>query len=156
MRKPRFADLESFRRDRRLAGTGQHAVERVVILGRDRIELMVVASGAGDRQAHEAPADDVDPIVNHVMDIAHEPAAEREKPERRERSLALFWGKPVGRDLLDQESVVGQVTIKRIDDIVAIGVGPVKISVLEQNIALGIGIPGDVEPVSPPSLAIAR
>ena len=36
-----------------LAGAGEDAVERVVVVGRDRVELVVVAAGAGDGQAHQ-------------------------------------------------------------------------------------------------------
>ena len=36
----------------RLVAAGEHAVERIVVLGADRIELMVVAARAGDREAH--------------------------------------------------------------------------------------------------------
>ena len=55
---------------------GEHAVQRVVIGGRDGVELVVVATGAGDGQAEEAAADDIDLVVDHVMAVAVEHPAQ--------------------------------------------------------------------------------
>ncbi len=148
-------------RDHRLAGAGQDAVERVIVAGRDRVELVVVAAGAGDRQAHQPPADHVDPVVDHVVEVAHEPAAQRQEAQGRQRGLGgrvgeIVPGQPVGRELLDDEPIVGRVAVERGDDVVAVGIGPVEVGVLEEDVALGIGVPGDVEPVPPPALAIPR
>ena len=115
---------------------------------------MVVTTGAGDRQAHQSAADDVDPIIDHVVDIAHEPASQSEKPQCRQGLCTVLRGETVGRDLLDQESVVRQVLIEGADDVVAVGVGPVVIRVLKQDVSLGVGIPRHVEPVASPPLAI--
>ena len=76
-------------------------------------------------------------------------------PNAESGFLPLLGVESVGRDLLDHESVVGQIMIEGADDIIAVGVGPVVVGVLKQNVPLGIGVAGDVEPVSPPSLAIA-
>ncbi len=117
---------------------------------------MVVAAGAGDRQAHEAPADNVDLIVDHVVRIAHEPGAQGEKAERCQRPPALLCREPIRRDLLDEKPVVSEVAVEGRDHVVAIGISPVEIGILEQDVALGIGIPRDVEPVSAPALAVMR
>jgi hypothetical protein len=51
----------------RLGRGGEDAVERVIVLDRDRVELVVVAAGARDRQAQEGARDDVDPVVDDVV-----------------------------------------------------------------------------------------
>ena len=148
--------IDGFGRYRRLSRTGQYAVERIIVLGGNRIELVVVAPGTSDRQAHETAANDVDPIIDHVVNVAHEPRTDRQKPQRGQRSLTVLRGKLVRCDLFNQEPVVRKIVVEGTDDVVAIGIRPVKISVLKQNIPLGISIPRDVEPVSAPPLAVSR
>ena len=57
-------------RDHRLVGrfdrAGEDAVQRVVVGGRNRIELVIVAARAGDRQPEERLRRDIDPIVDDV------------------------------------------------------------------------------------------
>ena len=40
--------------------------ERIIVLLRDRIELVIVAAGAGNRQAQEATSQGVDAIVEFI------------------------------------------------------------------------------------------
>ena len=101
---------------------GEDAVERVIILGRDRVELVVVAAGAGDAQAHQAAGDDVDPVVDDLVLVVEEPAADGQEAERGEGPLVVAQGEAVGGDLLDDEAVVRLVLVERPDDVVAIGV----------------------------------
>ena len=56
----------------------EDAGERVVVLRRDRVELVVVAAGAGDRQAEEAARQRVDAVVQLVG----------RRPWRRRRSCS--------------------------------------------------------------------
>ena len=49
-------------------GAEEDARQGVVVLGGDRVELVIVAAGAGDREAEEGPADDVDLVVDVVGD----------------------------------------------------------------------------------------
>ena len=46
-----------------MVGAFEVSGERVIVFGRDRVEFMIVAAGAGDRQAEERLAEDVDLIV---------------------------------------------------------------------------------------------
>ena len=64
----------------RLDRTGEDAVERVIVLGRDRVELVVVTAGAGYAQPQEAPGHDVDPVVDDVVLGVQEPAADGQEP----------------------------------------------------------------------------
>ena len=53
-----------------IVGAGEHAGQGVVVVRRDRVELVVVAAGAGDGQAEQAAADRVDavvPLVGHHL-----------------------------------------------------------------------------------------
>jgi hypothetical protein len=45
------------------AGAGEDAGQRVVVVGGDRVELVVVAAGAGDRQPQEGAGDGVDALL---------------------------------------------------------------------------------------------
>ena len=90
------------------------------------------------------------------MEIVHEPAAKRQEAECRQGPSILTQRKPVGGDLFDQEPIERQVVIKRADDVIAVGVGPVEVRILEEDIAPGIGIASDVEPVARPSFSIMR
>ena len=103
---------------------GEDAVERVVVLGGDRVELVVVAAGAGDRQAEQAAADDVDPVVDDVVLVVQEPPADASGtpcaasgPGSSPRSS---WS---AASCSTQEPVEGQVVVERPDDVVAVGVG---------------------------------
>ncbi len=68
----------------------EHAGERVVVLGRDRVVLVVVAARAPDGQAEQAAADHVHAVVSLVgvrdLDsaVVVVPRTETQKPERRE------------------------------------------------------------------------
>ena len=86
--------------DRRAARTwrseaaAEDAVERVVVVGRDRVELVVVAAGAGHRQAQQAAGHHVDAVVDDVVGHAEIPAAERQEAHRRLRRVgrrAAAW-----------------------------------------------------------------
>ena len=57
--------------------------EGVVVLGGDRVELVVVAAGAGQRQAEHALADGVDLLVDQVeAELALVPGLVALRPER--------------------------------------------------------------------------
>src|SRR5262249_44399465 len=71
-----------------------------------------------------------------------------------EASLRTLGPHLVAGDLLLHETIVGLVLIEAADDVVAIapGVGPRLVSFK----ALAFGEAGEIEPVAPPSLAVAR
>src|SRR5579885_2644567 len=132
------------------SAAGEHAVQCVVVPHRNRVELVVVAAGAADRQAEQAAADHVDAVVDDVVGVVHEAPAQRQEAQRGQRAPVLPQGQPVGGELLDEELVVGQVVVEGADDVVAIGPGPGELSLLEEDIALGVGEAGHVEPVPAP------
>ena len=141
---------------RRLDRAGEDAVERVVVLAGDRIELVVMAPGAADGQTEQPPADQVDPIVDDLVLIVEEPAADREETHRRQRARVSPQVELVGGDLLKQEPVEGHVRVEGPDHVVAVGVGEGVFSFLREDIALGVGVSGHVQPVPAPPFAVER
>src|SRR5437016_2714975 len=53
----------------RLLAAGEDAVQGVIVLGRDWIELVIVAAGAADGKAHEPAADQVQAIESRPRTI---------------------------------------------------------------------------------------
>ncbi len=140
----------------RLGRAGKDAVQRVVIFGRDRIVLGVVTAGAGDGQAHEAATDHVDAVVDDVVNVVEEAAAQGEITHGRQRTLVRFplSMQTVRRQLLHDELIVRQVFVEGADHIIPVGVGIGVTAFLGEQVALGIGIAGDIEPVPAPALAV--
>ena len=149
------------REQRQVFGLGflarrEDAVERVVVRLRDGVELVVVAPRAGDGEAHEAAADDVDAVVDDVGLVVEEAASEGEKAERGVWDGVFRRGDLVPGDLLDDELVVRQVGIQRGDDPVAVGVAVGEIArLVAGEVALGVGVARHVEPVAAPAFAVA-
>src|SRR5947209_3235886 len=115
---------------------------------------MVVTTGAGDRQAHHAAANDIYPIVNDVVNVVHEPASECKVTEGGQRALVRVVGHQIGGDLLLEKLVVRQVFVKRADDVIAVRVRIGIVPVFLKDIALGVRVTGDVQPVPSPAFAI--
>ena len=138
--------------------------EPVVVRLPDRVELVVVAPGAMDRQAQvrlRRGADDPlqlllagrgshggGPLVLHRLVVR----SDHELPGGHDRR-GVVGLEDIAGQLEANEPVVGHVGIERLDDPVAIppGVGPEPV-VLE---ALGLGEADDVEPVPRPALAVS-
>ena len=134
----------------------ENAVERVVVLDRDRINFVIVAARALHGETHGAARDHVDPVVNDIVRHPEEAPADGEESHGGEvrgiRGHELVRG-----DLQLQKAIVSQVLIERPDDPLAIGVGVGKLPLFAGvNVSLGIGIPRDIQPVASPSLAVTR
>ena len=147
-----------------MPGTAEVAGQGVIVLGRDRVELVVVAAGAGDRQAEERLRQHVDLVVDatHPL-LAHvhrrvRPLAQEEESGAEDRLVRAVGGVPPGvfhevaRDVLDDEAVIGHVGVERPDDVIAIGVGADDVVV--ELVPGRLGVPHQVEPVPPPALAV--
>ena len=141
------------RGDRRLEATPQDAVKGVVIGLGDGVEFVVVAPGARDGQPHQPARDGVDAVVDDVVDVPHEVAADGQEPEGRQGLLVLEV-EPVGRNLFRHEPVERQVAVERPDDVIPVGPRPRVLLPLEEDVPLVVGVPGHVEPVPAPALAV--
>ena len=110
----------------------QVAGQGVVVLRGDRVELVVVAAGAGDGQAQEGLGEDVDLVVDAVrlvladVDRRMRPLAEEEEAGAEDRLVEALGRVParpveqVAGDVLDDELVVGHVGVERADHVVAV------------------------------------
>ena len=133
----------------------EDAVERVVVGGWDRVELVVVAAGAGEREAHHASRHRVEPVVDDVVDVVDEAPADGEEAHRRE--VALFVSKhPIRGELEHEETIVGHVFVVGAHDPVAVDVGVDEAALLAVgvDVAFRVGVAGDVQPVAAPSLSV--
>ena len=60
----------------RFVATGKDAIKRIVILGWNRIELVVVTARARHRQPHRAARYYIDPIINDVRLVVQKSPAQ--------------------------------------------------------------------------------
>ena len=139
------------------------AGQRVVVGGRNRVELVVVTAGAADRFGQERPPDDVhllvDDVDEHLVDVllGQHLRAQGQEPgrgETREPPAVAGRRHQVAGNLLLHEPVVGLVGVERLDDPVAVAERVRVRDVLVEPVRVGIA--GDVEPVPAPPLAVAR
>ena len=132
---------------------GEEAVERVIILRADGVVLVIVTARALHRDAEQAARDDVDLVVDHVGQRAGEPAADREKTERRLLGGPCM-GILIGGELQRDEAIVGQVFIQRVDDPVAIGVGEGPALLFGRADPARVAVARDIEPMPRPMHAV--
>src|SRR5262249_17732299 len=144
----------------------EEAGQGVVIAAGDRVELVIVTAGAGYGQAEEGLGHHVDLIVDAAdlfLTNVHrrmDALAQVEEPGREDRLVESLDGVParvieqITGEVLDQESVVGEVRIERADDVIAIAVGVRDVVV--ELVAGGLGVADEIEPVAGPSLAVSR
>ncbi len=141
---------------RRLLAGGEDAVKAVVIGGGDGIELVVVAAGAGHRHRLEAAEGHVDAIVDDVGLVVEEAAAEGEEAHRREVARVVPAQRLIGGELGEDELVVGQVVVEGAHHPVAVGVAVGVAALFLEDVAFGIRIARDVQPVARPAFAEPR
>ena len=148
-----------FRRDRsrrRLFAAIEHAVERVVVRRRDRVEFVIVTPGAGDCEPHDSPAGHIDSVVVDKRRVVQKASADIQETEGGERAFILSEVESIRRQLLNDELIVGQVFVESANDIVPVGIAVMIDSVFLKNIAFRVCIACDIQPMPPPSLPIER
>ena len=155
-------DAEVFHR----FGALEDAGERVVILGGQGVELVVVTARAAHREAENRTASRVHLLVDDVhfhlqrIIFGEHLAAEREEAGGDER-IEFFsfggggiFGEEIAGELFVEEAVVGFVSVEGADDVVAVTVG---IGVGEVFIkAVRVRVARDIEPVAAPAFAVMR
>ncbi len=141
----------------RLVVVVQEREEAVILLLRDRVELVRVALGALDRQAEDALADRLHPVEHRLhaelLGVDAPLLVDHRVAEEARRDDLILGGirELVPGDLLDDEAVVGEVAVEGVDDPVAIEPDVPRLVLLEP---VAVGVPGRVEPVPPPALAV--
>ena len=145
----------------------EDGLQRVVVVLRDGVELVVVALGTVDRDARER----ADRVGHHVVavevagDLAvglrlgHLAVADQVPRSGGDEANCLLAVDRIGEehvagDLLLDEPGVGLVGVERADDVIAIGPGIRAGLVLV--VAVRVAVVDDVEPVPGPAFAIAR
>ena len=151
-----------FRRERHLGldVAEQRCLEPVVVLLRNRIELVVVAAGAVDRQPERAFANRADDLVEIVVPplrvvlLAKQHARTHAQKSGGDEAVVGSAVHLVAGDLLDQEAVVRLVVVERLDHVVAVtpGIGAMGV-VLE---ARRVRVARDVEPEPSVAFAVVR
>ena len=146
------------------ARRGEDPGQGIVVPGEDRIELVVVAPGAGDGESEHGLGDDFDllvvNVVQHALLVLLRDRFRAQGQETGGHDAAFvdragrFRRKQVSGDLLADEPVVGQVVVERLDDVVAVSPG-VRIPVV-LVVARGIGVAGDIQPVPAPAFPVER
>ena len=144
----------------RLDGRGEDAVQGIVILNRNRVELMVVTAGAGHRESEEGLGARVDAFVDDVVRVVEALADGKEAERGETRIVRGDAGDAVGSELLDDELVVRLIVVQRVDDVIAIGPSVGETVILEEAVTLvdleaaGIGVAGGIEPVASPAFTV--
>ena len=159
----RLAVALSVHRPVKRIGAAKDAGHRVVVPGRDRVKLVVVAAGARDGQAEERPGRHVDLLIDDVELEEHLVALVQRLGAKREETggdqflvgrFAFVAAKQVAGNLFPHEPAKRLVVVKRVDHVVAVAprvrVGEVALH------AVGLAVAGDVEPVPAPVLAEMR
>jgi hypothetical protein len=124
-----------------------------------------VAPGAGDGEAEEGFAEDVDFRVAHLVAdlfeiggaVALLAEAEEAAGDGGFQVLAVggeaLRGKAVAVDVFAEKGVVGEVLIEGADDVVAVAPGFVLVEI--ELVAAGFGEADEVEPVAGPAFAVS-
>ena len=141
-------------------GRQEDSREGVVVLLRNRVELVIVATRAGDGETEHALGGGVELLVGEVhLKLGISPrivafGADGEVTGGNKIFTALDVigrGKQVAGDLLGEEAVVGLVFVEGLDDIVAVAPG-VRVKDV-RFFAARFGVTRDIKPVASPALA---
>ena len=138
---------------------GEDAVKRIVILRRDRVELVIVTARAGDGQAEKAFRHHVNPVVDHVLLHSHEAFTHGEKAKCGEiRGIGFRGGQFIRRELFDDEDVVRLIVVEAPDDVIAIRprIRTARVFALAAYHAFRVAVTRHVEPVAAPAFAVVR
>ena len=142
-----------------VGGAVEDAVERVIVGGRDGIELVIVAAGAADAQAEHGLSEVPDGVFESDVAIPFGADADAARDgnvaggyDLLPALVVVFVRQKVAGDLLAKELVVGFVVAEGVDDVV-----PVFVHLRNREVggvARGIGIADHVEPVPAPAFAV--
>ena len=136
---------------------GEDPVEAVIVRRTDRFVFVIVTAATGDCQPQQSAGDQVDAIVDDVVGIAEESAADSEKTERGQVGLLRRGLDQIGSELERHEPVVGHVGGECPHDPVAVGPGEGIAGILvAEGIAHRVGVAGQIEPVPRPVFGVLR
>ena len=125
------------------------ASQRVVVRRRNGLELVIMATRAGNRNSHQPTSGDVDPIVKTLTLITIGERTSRQEPERGRLRIVRLEPHQVSSNLLFQKLVERLVGVHRVDHIIAISERERKIvrrSRVRSVRTIGISVACDVQP----------
>ena len=157
---------ERLERHLSVATREEHARQGVVVFVRNRVELMVVAAGAAERQAEKRLSEGVDAIVGAISLVLRQvggrlhlltqipEAGAHHRLVRSGRRIDPRLGKQISGNLLPNKLIVGQIVVERPHRPIAIlsGIGKRVVDV----VAAGLAVADDVEPMPRKSFAVVR
>ena len=144
----------------RIARAAEDAVQAVIVFSTDRVELVIVAAGARQRQAKERSPHVVDRVFDGqmlrvVIDPRTESPCESDVAGRDDPPVAVpATIEQVSRELFADELVVRQVTIEGVDHPVAV-LDHLRDRIV-RVVARRVGVPHNVEPMSSPAFSVMR
>ena len=148
-----------------MVDTVEDRLDPVVVGLRKRVELVVVAAAAIDREPQEGSRDGSDQLGNLFLvstlhftlagaDILDFIPCTRDEKTRCGNAVATWLGLGVAGELFADEAGVGNVIVETVDDIVTVAPGMrAKFVVL---VAVTFSEADHVQPVSSPALAVVR
>ena len=149
--------------DLRGAAAGEDAVERVVIALADGIELVIVTAGAGECEALEGFAEDVDLIFHGLhliierIDGLEAVFDEAQVGEAEDGFVEVFGGiaarvgEEIAGEMFADELVGGHVGVEGADEIITVAPDVANLGVAFA--AVGFGVAHEVHPVARPVFA---
>ncbi len=153
--------LDVLRARERIARAVENSKKRVVVLGGNRIVLVIVTARAAHAQAQHGLAEVIDGVIDrevHVL-LRHDAETLGNRQVAGGHGVAPALGivlvrQQIPGDLLAQKLVVRLVAIEGINHVVAIEVS-LRHRVI-RAVAGAIGIAHHIQPMPPPTLAVAR
>ena len=124
---------------------------------------MIVASSTSDRESEQPSRHDINSIIDNVILIVQVATSYRQKSKGRQpRVLGLIdcvrslfvADNQVRRELFRDELIERSIRIERVDHVIPVGVRVGVTGFCGEDISFGIGVSGNVEPMSTPSLAV--
>src|SRR5690606_558829 len=151
----------SAERNLAVPNAGKGRIQAVVVLLRDRIELVIVTAGAADRQPQKRLGCRGDHFVECVRPdlrrlggilIADIVVGSSNQKRAADRNRGIVRGENIARQMLANELIERLVLVERTDDIVA-----ERPQAADQKVALeavALAESHDIQPVSAPPLAV--
>ena len=141
----------------------EDGLDAEIVLLRHRIEFMGMTAGTVERQAEECLADDADHVLHLFLardgtlrgiglGVTGPVPGTADEHARGDDAVARHRFEDIAGQLLAHELIVGLVVIEALDHVIAVVPGAVARVVVFKSLALGVA--DDVEPVTPPTLAV--
>ncbi len=161
LRRPRRALFGRGTGDVVIVDAGKVRLNPVVVALAKRIEFVIVAARAAERDPQHCRAHHVRHLGEHLIAaagdflIAGVLAQRSQAVEAGGDQRFVFLGRNlIAGELFGDEAVVRLVIVERADDVVAIAPGVIAVRIVLE--AIGFGEAHDVEPMLSPSLAVVR